>query len=1192
MADLYTVGLEIDTSGGANSVRGLGRTLDDLADKGESVVGKLKSSFLGLAAASGLTILGAKLLKETVDSQNAMAQLEARVKSTGAAAGLTVTQLDDMSKALQQVTTYSDEATKNAESMLLTFNKVKGDTFLRATKDVQDLAAAMGGDLQGAAIQVGKALQDPDTGMLALRRSGVSFSQSQQQVIKDLFHSGQEAKAQALILKELEKEFGGTAQAARQTLGGALKGLANDFGDLFEAEKGTTSGTVSFINAIGGAIRWVGEMSEWLKSAAIAAGLLATGALLVQGAMLTMTAVQGSMWLFSITAAFGTASIAGTGFMGVLAGLQPLLTRMALAAAPVALVTAAFVALAAAIYQIRQENDTFESETVGKSLDLRFQQALAFKKKYGLDAARKIYTDIYKTPAPKTTPDNDPAARGEIAGRQGELDQLAALNKAYNQSDAALQILTIQKEADTQRTKDRLQYYGQDLEKLNALTDGIEKQKIEAVKLAAAKKLANDTKIANVNIAGIQKTTAAYGVSQDAADQAASQAQLDDQVAQATIGLDEYAAAKVKANLTNVHAAQTQLDDAKTLRQVTDAGADAIASAQEQVKEQGLLGDAARRASIALQEQNAITQAQRTLHGAAQAQAIKDAHELARLQNAAIDVGSSTSAKNAATDAIGAAKEQVREQLLVGDAVQRASIEYQRQTAIIQAQRNLDGDALKTATDTANQVAALSIRALDISKAAAPWKGLINNIENGVSQFASDLFTRPATAFSNLVDTIKNMWSQLIADLAKREFEKVLLPKIAGIFGLGAAAQTPSAQNVTAGTIMKQASQQMLQAAGIMANATGGPDAPSGGAPGAAGGKGSVWGEGAGIGIAAGTIGYGVGSMTTSRALGTLGGAASGAATGAAIGALGGPIGVATGALIGGIAGAVGGFFGAGNAAKKAAKQMKELQDALAINFAAYKAEITGDTLGAAIAQSQAQLKDILNQINAAYSGKKNETVRNQKRDEATALEAQNEQKIRQQFQADTQAQREDYEVRRLRALGQTKQADDLAFAQQQQREYAAAVKAGADATTLAALAQTQAAEKTAYATKATNDLTEALTNAPAGFKAAQDRWLASLPGNPAAFVNTAAQPNVPTPPKIIPGVDIVGPLTPSSQLNAAQQQQQPSGGGTVVNVTGPVTFQLPAGTPKEMVQAVMDEFERMSLRGGTNQMTLALRGR
>lgn len=210
----------------------------------------LETALRGVAAALALRAF----ITNTVEAQNALAQLEAAVKSTAGVAGRSVQQLDDFSMAMQRTTIYSDEAVKGAQAMLLTFDKIRGQRFDQATQAVADLAARMGGDLQGAAVQVGKALQDPETGLTALRRSGVSFSQSQLDVIKHLYETNQVAAGQAVILKELEHQFGGSAAAARNTLGGALAFLKNQWGDLFEVTKESSGGIVAAINAMGEAL--------------------------------------------------------------------------------------------------------------------------------------------------------------------------------------------------------------------------------------------------------------------------------------------------------------------------------------------------------------------------------------------------------------------------------------------------------------------------------------------------------------------------------------------------------------------------------------------------------------------------------------------------------------------------------------------------------------------------------------------------------------------------------------------------------------------------------------------------------------------------------------------------------------------------------------------------------------------------
>jgi phage-related minor tail protein len=109
---------------------------------------------------------------------------------------------------------FDDDQITKAQSLLATFTNIKDKIYMDAIPAAVDLASKLGGDLNGAVMQVGKALQDPAQGLTALRRSGVSFSDAQIKVIKSLFDTGREAEAQSMILAELNKEFGGAAAAA------------------------------------------------------------------------------------------------------------------------------------------------------------------------------------------------------------------------------------------------------------------------------------------------------------------------------------------------------------------------------------------------------------------------------------------------------------------------------------------------------------------------------------------------------------------------------------------------------------------------------------------------------------------------------------------------------------------------------------------------------------------------------------------------------------------------------------------------------------------------------------------------------------------------------------------------------------------------------------------------------------------
>lgn len=189
-------------------------------------------------------------LDNTIKQEQAMAQLEAVTRSTGMAAGFTAGEMAKQAAALQKITTYGDETVMQMQAVLATFTRVRGDQFVAAQRGILDMATALRMDLQSAAIQVGKALNDPIQGITALNRAGVQFSDSQRALVKELVETGHVAEAQRLILAELETQFSGSAQAARDTLGGALSALRNAIGDLFEMSDRTTKPLASLVETM------------------------------------------------------------------------------------------------------------------------------------------------------------------------------------------------------------------------------------------------------------------------------------------------------------------------------------------------------------------------------------------------------------------------------------------------------------------------------------------------------------------------------------------------------------------------------------------------------------------------------------------------------------------------------------------------------------------------------------------------------------------------------------------------------------------------------------------------------------------------------------------------------------------------------------------------------------------------------
>jgi hypothetical protein len=215
------------------------KTLKRLQGTARAMAGAFAAAFAGVSIGQGI---GA-IIRNTTEAEEALAQLTARIKSTGGVAGVTADQLTEFASSLSEVTTFGDDAIVSMQSLLLSFTNIRGQQVFGATEAILDLATAMKTDLQSAAMQVGKALNDPVKGISALGRAGVQFTDDQEKLIKALVRTGDVAGAQTIILKELETQFGGSARAAANTFGGSITQLQNAFGDLLEADGGLSDAT-------------------------------------------------------------------------------------------------------------------------------------------------------------------------------------------------------------------------------------------------------------------------------------------------------------------------------------------------------------------------------------------------------------------------------------------------------------------------------------------------------------------------------------------------------------------------------------------------------------------------------------------------------------------------------------------------------------------------------------------------------------------------------------------------------------------------------------------------------------------------------------------------------------------------------------------------------------------------------------
>lgn len=193
---------------------------------------------LGLAAGAALAGIGiavSKGVEEAAKADQSYRRLEAVLKATGYASGLTAKQIAEFSDGIEASTLATAEGVQDAASILATFRSVSGETFTRALTLAQDMAAVFGQDMSSSATQLGKALEDPIEGLTALRRVGVSFTDSQKELIQTLVGTGQTAEAQRVILDALAQQVGGAGAGEAGGLTGATNRLQDAWGNLLEA---------------------------------------------------------------------------------------------------------------------------------------------------------------------------------------------------------------------------------------------------------------------------------------------------------------------------------------------------------------------------------------------------------------------------------------------------------------------------------------------------------------------------------------------------------------------------------------------------------------------------------------------------------------------------------------------------------------------------------------------------------------------------------------------------------------------------------------------------------------------------------------------------------------------------------------------------------------------------------------------
>lgn len=245
--DEYTINIKTtaDTAGATkaeDALKKVGHQTQQVDEKSKSAgggMGGLVGQFaagniaanLATNAFSGLKNQFMSTIGLAEQQQNAQAQLNNALKSTGDASGMTIQGLNGIAESTQKTTTFSKLDTEQAETTMLTYTNIGKNVFPQTMTAAENMATRFGISLPNASKLLGRALNDPAHGMTALTRYLGTLSPAMQQNIKDMEASGNSAGAQALLIDQLNHKMGGAAATAAQTFSGKMAQMKNRIDD-------------------------------------------------------------------------------------------------------------------------------------------------------------------------------------------------------------------------------------------------------------------------------------------------------------------------------------------------------------------------------------------------------------------------------------------------------------------------------------------------------------------------------------------------------------------------------------------------------------------------------------------------------------------------------------------------------------------------------------------------------------------------------------------------------------------------------------------------------------------------------------------------------------------------------------------------------------------------------------------------
>ena len=151
--------------------------------------------------------------------------------------GAGTAQLNELQEAADRLgnqTLFNQEEFTRGFNLLTSFRNIGVDSYSRVAQAAADIAQVNQVDVSTSFMQLAKALQDPERNLSNLNRSGIAFTKTQTDVIKELMKTNKTAEAHAMILSIVEESYNKLAQAAAEGFAGNVDSLGEAFRDFSE----------------------------------------------------------------------------------------------------------------------------------------------------------------------------------------------------------------------------------------------------------------------------------------------------------------------------------------------------------------------------------------------------------------------------------------------------------------------------------------------------------------------------------------------------------------------------------------------------------------------------------------------------------------------------------------------------------------------------------------------------------------------------------------------------------------------------------------------------------------------------------------------------------------------------------------------------------------------------------------------